>query len=382
MPLLFRMVALALGMAPGVAAAQDVAEASGAAAEVREAEDELTAAMHDNNRGRLESLLAQDYLLRSAPDIDRETWIANAISLCWGDRSDIDGFAARELGDVVVASFELTFYVDPNTCRPAMMRSLVTDIWRRGPDGWRLQVRHSGPAPPPGAGVAAQFGAVPLPPPRWDLDGELSLVATGGNTSTRTIGVGGTVTHRGEQNTTRGSVAFVTSEAESVTQARSITAQARHGIRLSDRFEMFGQGLYTRDRFAGIDNRGVVDIGLAYTTRLPAPHSLILEGGGGYTLERRLDTTQLHFATGTGTLRYRWRIRGGAELAEDLNFLADVEEAPNWRGASTTTLTVTLNQLLSVRASHVVDYRNTPVAGFGRTDTRTAAALVFSFERR
>jgi putative salt-induced outer membrane protein YdiY len=230
--------------------------------------------------------------------------------------------------------------------------------------------------------VAAQFGLVPLPPPTWSADGELSLVATGGSTSTRTIGLGGTVVHRGDRTTTRGAVAFVTSESDAVTQARAMTAQGRHGIRLSERLEVFGQGLYTRDLFAGIEHRAVADGGLAYTTRLGLPHSLIVEGGVGYTVEQRLDTTELRFLTGTGTIRYRWRVRPGMDLTEDVALIANVEDAPNWRGTSATALTVALNQLLSLRASHVIEYRNAPVAGFGRTDWRTAAALVISLERR
>lgn len=377
------LTALALASPSAATKAQEPGVPPGDAATViRSHEEQLSQAMFSKDRMRLEALLAPDYVLRSVPDIGRETWITNAVSLCWGDRSDIDGFSARQLGEVVVASFELTFYVDPGTCQPAVLRSLITDVWVQQAGVWRLQVRHSGPAPAAGAGVAAQFGAVPLPPPVWDIDGELSLVATGGNTSTRTVGLGGTVLHRGSRTNTRGAVAFVTSEAESVTQARSLTAQARHGLRLTERLEVFGQGLYTRDRFAGIDHRGVADGGLAYTTRLPLPHSLIVEGGLGYTVEQRLDRSELRFVTSTGTVRYRWRLRPGTDLTEDVALIGDIEDAPNWRGTSTTALTVALNQLLSLRASHIVEHRNTPVAGFGRTDTRTAAALVFSFEGR
>jgi putative salt-induced outer membrane protein YdiY len=214
------------------------------------------------------------------------------------------------------------------------------------------------------------------------VTGELSLVATGGNTSTRTLGLGGTAIHRAARSTTRGSVAFVTSEVDAVTQARSIVAQGRHGVRLTDALEVFGQGLYSRDRFAGIDHRAVADAGVAYTTPLRPPHALVAEGGIGYTVEQRLDLTELRYITATGALRYRWRIRPGADLTENAGLVADVEAGANWRGTSETALTVALNQLLSLRASHVVEYRNTPVAGFGRTDTRTAAALVFSFDRR
>jgi len=362
----------------GSLAAQAGDDASGDTAEVRARERALTDAMHARDRAGLDLLLAPDYVLRGSPDIDRSTWIQNAATLCWGDRSDIDAFHARQLDQVIVASFELTFYVDPSTCRPAVLRSLITDIWTRHADGWRLQIRHSGQA---GAGIAAQFGAAPQPPPAWVAASELSLVATGGNTSTRTIGLGGDVTHRTDLATTRGSVAFLTSETDAVASARSLTTRARHGIRVSERIELFGEGSYSRDRFAGIGHRTTTAAGAAFTAMLSPRQRLATEGSIGFTAERRLDATRLRFATATGALGYAWTFAPGIELTGDAGMIGDLATAGNWRGTAATAVSVGLTRLLSLKASHAIEYRNTPVAGFGRTDMRTAAALVVSLQR-
>jgi putative salt-induced outer membrane protein YdiY len=350
--------------------------------EVRRLEETLAAALHARDRARLEALLADDYVLRAAPDIDRATWLRNAVTLCWGERSDIDRFETRRVGDAIVATFELTFYVSPYDCRPAVLRSLITDVWARAPQGWRLQVRHAGAPPPPGAGVAAQFGAVPLPPPIWEASSELSLVATGGNTSTRTVGAGGELVHRRAAATTRASAAFLTSEAGAVTRARSLTMKARYGVKAADRVELFGDGAYARDRFAGIDHRAAFTGGVSYAAPLAAPHALTADGGLGVTVERRLDGARLRFATATGALHYAWAVAPGTELTQELTLDADLQTRRNWRGASATAVSVTLTRLLSLKASHAVEYRHAPVAGFGRTDMRTAAALVLSLQRR
>ena len=320
--------------------------------------------------------------MRSAPDIDRETWIRNALTLCWGDRSTIDAFRARHQGDVVVAAFELTFFVDPATCRPALMRSLITDVWTLHADGWRLLIRHSAPAPAAGAGVAAQYGVAPQPPPVWDASAELSFVATGGNTSTRTAGVGGALIHRAGAATTRASLAFVTSEAEAVTQARSLAIQGRHGVRFARAAEVFGRGTYGRNRFAGIDDRFTMDGGVGYGTPPLGRQTLTAEAGLGFTFEQRRDGTELRFAAATGALGYVWRIVPGTEFGLDAALVTDLDVARDWRATSTTRLTVALTRLLSLKASHVFEHRNAPVAGFGRSDTRTAAALVFSWQHR
>lgn len=362
-----------------LAAGQDVS-VSERSVDIRAKERALADAMHARDRQRIESLLAPDYVLRGAPDIDRDTWISNALTLCWGDRSDIDAFRVHEHDDVIVASFELTFYVDPTLCRPAVLRSLITDIWSRGADGWRLHIRHSGPPPQADAGIAAQYGIVPQPPPTWDLSGELSLVATGGNTSIRTLGLGGSAIHRTDARSTRASIAFVTSQAGSVTNARSLAMQARHGVRVRERIELLGRGSYARDRFAGIDDRATAEVGTAYTVS-PRPHTLTAEGSVGFTVEQRLDATELQFATATGTIDYGWTARPGSELTQSVRMAFDLETAGNWRGISTTAVGVTLTELLSLKASHAIEYRNQPVAGFRRTDMRTAATLVISWQR-
>lgn len=376
--LLLLLLTLATLLASSPAVAQEVS--SDEAAEVSALERALADAMHAKDAERLDSLLAPDYVLRGSPDIDRATWLKNALALCWGNRSEIADFEARHYDGVAVASFRLTFFVDPDTCRPALLGSLITDVWVRESSGWRLQVRHS--APPPRGGIAAQYGAVPELPPVWDAKGELSFVATGGTTSVRTLGAGSTLTHRRAAATTLGSVAFLTSEANAVTNARSLTVLGRHGVRVSPRVELFGEASYGRDRFAGIDNRIRAAAGAAYSAPLPRRHTLSLDGTFGYTAEKRLDASDRRFPTASSTLRYRWSIVRGTELTEDAGVIADLGRVQNWRGTSATAFIVTLTRQVSFKLSHALEYRNDPVRGFGRTDIETTAALVVSLQRR
>jgi putative salt-induced outer membrane protein YdiY len=360
--------------APRVAGAQPEAPALAR-------ERSLADAMHARDREGLERLLAPDFALRSNPDIDRDRWIGNALTLCWGARSDIANFQAFTREDVEVASFELTFYVDPQTCRPAVMRSLITDVWTRDGDTWRLRTRHSGPVPAEGAGIAAQYGAVPELPPVWDVTGELSLVDTGGNTSTTTVGLSADALHRAARGTTRATVRFLSSEADAVTLARAVSVEGRHGLRLGPALEVFARAAYARDRFAGIDNRAAADIGTSWSLRFTPGQTLTTEAAAGFTHEERLDGTS-RFATATGTIGYAWRITPGTQLRNDATVVADLDVAQNWRGSNAAAVTVTLTRVLSLKASHVVEYRNEPVPGFVRLDRRSGAALVLSIQRR
>jgi putative salt-induced outer membrane protein YdiY len=348
--------------------------------EIRAIEEALAKALHARSRSQLEPLLAPDFVLRSTPDIDRDTWLRNAVDLCWGDRSDMRNFQARSLNGVAVATFELTFYVDPTTCRPSALRSLVTDVWVRQADRWQLQIRHSG-APPEGSDVVAQYGIVPEPPPTWDVSSELSFAATSGNTSTRSIGLGGSLTHRYHTRTSGASIAFFTNEVDGVTEAESIGARIRHGIHVRDRLQIFGEGSYGRDRFAGLDDRVVVTGGLSYATSLRRSHVITADGGFGFTSEDRLDGRHLRFASATGAVRYAWEIKPAAAVTQDIRLNADLQSAANWHGTTATAVTVTVTRVASLRFSHALEYRHAPVAGFGRTDARTAIALVLSVRR-
>ena len=350
--------------------------------DIRLLETSLAEALHARDRQRLESLLAADYVLRGVPDIDRETWLQNAVKLCWGDRSDLDDFRARRHEDVVIASFELTFYVDPGTCRPGVLRSLVTDVWVRETGEWKLKVRHAGAPPASPGDIAAQYGVVPDPPPTWEASSEFSAVATGGNTSTRTVGLGAQVAHRTGRQRTEVNTRFLTSQADDVTNARALTMEGRHGFTLTERFQVFGEASYARDRFACIDDRVTATAGVAYTMSVPRAQSLTFEGGLGWTVEQRLDLATARFATATGALDYRWTIVPGTDLREEATLNVDLESVENWRTSITTALSVTLTRVLSLRASHTIEYRHTPVVGFGRSDRRTAVALVFSMARR
>jgi putative salt-induced outer membrane protein YdiY len=167
-----------------------------------------------------------------------------------------------------------------------------------------------------------------------------------------------------------------------VTQTQSITLQARQAFRIARPAELFARGSYARNRFAGIDNRVTTEGGVAVVKTLPRRNALTTEASIGFTTEQRVDHTDLQFATGTGALNHLWRIAPGTELADDLALVIDLEAARDWRATSTIRMGVALTRLLSLKASVVVEHRNAPVAGFGRTDMRTAAAIVFSWQQR
>jgi hypothetical protein len=93
-------------------------------------------------------------------------------------------------------------------------------------------------------------------------------------------------------------------------------------------------------------------------------------------------TTRLRFATAIGAVNYEWSIAPDTKLVEESAINADLQSGSNWRASNTLTVNVTLTRILSLKASHAIEYRHVPVAGFGRSDHRGAIALVVSMEQR
>lgn len=352
------------------------AQAQDIATEVRQAEDALAAALVRKDAAAFELLLAPEFVLRGVPDAGRDTWIANAVSMCWGDRYEISNFTiVRSDGDTIVASLVLTTAVDPVSCAPATVRSVLTDVWIRQGGTLRLALRHSGGA----GGVAKQFSTTPAPPPRWERTAEISAVATGGNTDTQTLGAGASFIWRPDRWETRGQAAFVTSESDDVTTAESLVAELRQSRTISPHLQLFGRADYLINRFAGIDDRLTVDAGLAWTAREWARGSIAVDGGLGVTREVRLAGENQTFGAGTLGLLAKWRPTATTRVEDRAVFSTDLGAFGNWRLHNTASLSVAMTRVLSVKFSHDLKRIARPVPGFGKNDTIASAALVARF---
>ena len=347
------------------------------AQDLQTAEQQLAAALTQKDAAALDRLLAPTFVLRGSPDVPRETWIKNAATLCWGDRFDISGFSiVSQTDDTAIVSLLLTTYRDPMTCDAATIRSLLTDVWNRIDGTWRLTLRHAGPA---GQGVAGQFAKTAPPPPRWERSAELSMVATGGNTDTQTLGAGMAVIWRPGVWTTRSRAAFVRSVTDNEVTAESLLAEIRQSRALTPRADLFGRAEYVVDRFSGISDRTSVEGGFGWLLLQHPVHSLKVDGSTGLTHESRLTGETLTFSSATMTSIYKWQLSTTTTLNEQATISTDIAEPGTWRLQNGLNLAHSVTRVLTVRIAHELKHVNRPVPGFRKTDTVLSAALVTKF---
>lgn len=346
-------------------------------AELRAAEQTLAAALVAKDEQTFARLLATDFTLRGTPNVDRAGWIANALKLCWGDRAEITDFqVVQSAADSAIVTLVMTTNRDPVTCQPATVSSLITDIWRREPGGWRLALRHSGPA---AAGVGTQFAKTDPPPPLVEGSAELSLVSTAGNSEMSSLGVGGTLIWRPNPWKTDARVSFIRSETRDVETARAFVASVRQARTLTPKLDAFGRFEFLVDEFAGIDNRWTLDAGLGFTAMDDARHRLRFDAGIGYAHESRLTGADLDGALANLAGTYRWQFRQNASLDNLSLFTLSFDRAEDWRFRNSLAVSAAMTRLLSLKVAHELKYVNAPVEGFEKTDRVLSAAVVAKF---
>ena len=224
----------------------------------------------------------------------------------------------------------------------------------------------------------------PKPPPVWSGKAEASYVATSGNSDAKTLGAAGEVLYAPGVWNYKASLAFIRSESDGIESARTFEGLLRAARKLSPRLEIYGLGAYRENRFAGIDGQWAGDAGAAWQFLSADPHSLKVEGGLGYTSERRIlpapaGIETRDFATARAALEYKWKLSKTSELSEEASFVEDLSDSKDWRFADKVSLGAGVTTVLSVKLSYAWLTLNEPVPGKKKTDTITSAALVAKF---
>jgi putative salt-induced outer membrane protein YdiY len=221
--------------------------------------------------------------------------------------------------------------------------------------------------------------APPPPPPRVEGTGELSFVTTTGNSSTDTIGLAGGVIYRPSPWVIDSKVAFVRTEANSIVNARSVTASSRLARDLSTRLSLFVQYDFLNSPFAGISQRHTVAAGVSYKAIDDARNTLRLDLGLGAASETPVGKPRTSSGTALGGGAYKLKLSDTSEFTEEARIVESLSHGNDWRFDNSAAVTAKLTTALSLKVSHVTHVVNLPTPGFKKTDTIASAAIVAKF---
>lgn len=230
--------------------------------------------------------------------------------------------------------------------------------------------------------VFAQTAAPPPPPPRQEGTAEIAFVGTSGNVSTSTFSAG--IEHIGRPTNwlIKNRILGVRGTVEGEATAESLLYNFRAERIINPRISAFGDYGFFRDRPAGITSRHDIGVGLSLKVLDSARHALAVDAGTGYLNESRRDGDNVSSATWLTGAAYKLKLSDTAEVTDDLRLLGTFDRGADWRLTHTIAVTARLTSLLSLKVSNLLRYAHLPPAGFRRTDTTTAAALVASFKRQ
>lgn len=241
---------------------------------------------------------------------------------------------------------------------------------------------------------------------RWVFKGELTSVLARGNSESLTMGVGTVIRRRWERDALRFEAGGVRVETGRITRravgtegdfavekevdtektAEAVFARGRYQRTLSERFFLYGGVDWLRNTFAGIDSRTLMALGGGTTWADSDRTRFETDFAVTYTFEEQVvenPFTDTDFAGLRVGWEYWRQVTGTAEFESHLTGDLNLKETEDQRVDFTNALTVDVNDIIALKPSLQVVWRNQPAlsdiplftAGGAPTGTTVQAPL-------
>jgi putative salt-induced outer membrane protein len=207
----------------------------------------------------------------------------------------------------------------------------------------------------------------------------LSYLATSGNSSSQSGGIEFLYKHTFDPWGLQVSANFLRAEQDDQLTAKKLSLGVRGTRDLTADLEIFVEGSYLQDQFAGLDPRIVGAAGATYKLLHGPEHELAFDLGLTWTRDTRVDDGARSYLGLVAAGRYAWNISKTAKFTEDLSFFPSLKQGSDWRIESQTGLQAAVSTDVAVKLTYGFRYANLPEPGFRKTDTQTAASLVINF---
>lgn len=213
----------------------------------------------------------------------------------------------------------------------------------------------------------------------WSGSAGLSFLATSGNSDTSSLGIEVTVKRKPAPWGIDISALAVRAGTDGVTTAERLVGRARGERELSEYWGVFVGASAEKDRFAGLDLRGVLEAGVNFKA-LPGPrHELSFDAGATFTREELTSGGDRDFAGALAGVSYAWVPMEGARLSQRLVAYPNFDNSRDWRVVAETALQASLTKRFALKLGYLLRYDHEPPPTFGSTDTSTTASLMWSF---
>lgn len=211
----------------------------------------------------------------------------------------------------------------------------------------------------------------------WTGKGELGFVQVGGNTESEVLNLGIEFEKKTDVWEHSAKITAVRASNDGDDSAEAYSAGWRSQYTLSDRSYAFGDARYFDDKFDSFEEIYTVAAGYGYKVLMEEGLTWELSAGVGYrdtTVETTgedvsgvaylLESDYKHTLTESTDLENYTRV----EFTDDNTFSQNI-----------TSLAVSINSALALKASHEIRHNSDPAPGFTSVDRITSINIVYSF---
>ena len=158
----------------------------------------------------------------------------------------------------------------------------------------------------------------------------------------------------------------------------------RTGVRadrlFTERFGLFMLVNYDKNRFAGIASRWEQGAGAQWKAVAEAEDRLDVELGLSAIQQQAVTAVpDRNFASGRTALTYKHSFTDKTYVQQNVEYLTNLQNGPDWRGNSETSLVAPLSAGFGIKLSYVIRYQNLPDPGFRATDRIFSTGIQYTY---
>jgi putative salt-induced outer membrane protein YdiY len=214
----------------------------------------------------------------------------------------------------------------------------------------------------------------------WKDSAELSYVQTSGNSKVSTLSGKNLFNYDWQKSALELVAGGLGTESRNVVTAEQYNASEKVSFKFTGKNYAFQKNSWDKNRFANIKDRWDLSLGVGRHILDTAVNNLFAEAGGGYVFEDRLSgTDNQSFGSYRAYAKYIRTLSPTANVSQDMEYLGNLKDSGNYRMNAETALVTTINSHFSLKASHSWKFANSPGAGFKKTDTMNAMALIVNY---
>ncbi|OGR79705.1 MAG: hypothetical protein A2X32_13575 [Elusimicrobia bacterium GWC2_64_44] len=214
----------------------------------------------------------------------------------------------------------------------------------------------------------------------WKDAAELSYVQTSGNSKTSTISAKNLFNYDWSKTALEVAAGGLGTQSRDTVTAEQYNASEKVSFKLTGKNYAFQKTAWDKNRFAGIQDRWDLALGVGRHLLEGADDSLFAELGGGYIFEDRLPGAENQsFGTFRGYAKYIRKLSPTANASQDLEYLGNLKDSDGYRMNAETALVASISTHFSLKASHTWKYVNLPGGAFKKTDEMNSVAIIVNY---